>query len=300
MLTFNAHLIRHKDSVHLAVQSSQPIPKIVFERKQTFFRVLSILLHSRRSQDRLTRFNKIDMNQWNLCVLISCFCDDAAMGNAADDNAGGVSDMAECNEQFDSRRSRFWQLWVGPVFIHLQNEIMFLLWTFTFTKPKVQILEWFHLWVMHWRSQVSLMYISFSVSWYLRNTHGFFLTWLARCWFQDLKLFYTHCDHTFSPGDFQDCALMASVWHACGSNICTWKPYRVYMLQSQKFAGETGHQQQSRQSVMASEILRKLSLSSIGRSHNAWAFVFYGMFWLNQRVKDGRGTHAGIVERGVP
>lgn len=115
---------------------------------------------------------------------------------------------------------------------------MFLLWTFTFTKPKVQILEWFHLWVMHWRSQVSLMYISFSVSWYLRNTHGFFLTWLARCWFQDLKLFYTHCDHTFSPGDFQDCALMASVlarlWeqylhletiscvHAAESKVCGW------------------------------------------------------------------------------
>jgi len=59
--------------------------------------------------------------------LISCFCDDAAMGNAADDNTGGVADMVECNEQFDSRRSRFWQLWVGPVFIHLQNEIMFLL-----------------------------------------------------------------------------------------------------------------------------------------------------------------------------
>lgn len=142
--------------------------------------------------------------------------------------------------------------------------------------------------------------ISFSVSWYLRNTHGFFWPGLldvdSKTWNYSILTVTTPLVQVTS----KTAPWWLLFWHACGSNICTWKPYRVYVLQSQKFAGETGHQQQSRQSVMASEILGKLSLSSIGRSHNAWAFVFYGMFWLNQRVKDGRGTHAGIVERGVP
>ena len=94
-------------------------------------------------------------------------------------------------------------------------------------------------WVMQERSQVPLTqvfqchdiknmvdYGGRSSNLTVADTHGFFWTWFARCWFQNFKLFYTHCEDAFSPlvlttvqmffayfspGDFQDCALMASV-----------------------------------------------------------------------------------------
>lgn len=180
------------------------------------------------------------------------------MGNGADDNGGGVADLVECNEQFDSRRSQFWQLWVGPFssifkikscscceYLHLQNQ-------------KCKYLNGF---IFGWCIDVhKFPWCKFFTGMILKkHARIFVLTWFARCWFQDLKL---HCDDTFSPGDFQDCALMASVlarlWeqylyletiscvHAAESKVCGWNrssttiqtvcdglrnPYKVVTLQ---------------------------------------------------------------------